>query len=70
MTDDMQREAFAPYLWHDGKAGDANIVRFDGADVVGVARIDKESTRLQLIRFHNNALREAIRHMREQEDKE
>lgn len=42
-----------PYHWQDGTAGDANIVTYDGEDVVGVMRVDDPIWRRFIIEQHN-----------------
>lgn len=61
-----QAAALAPHetydrrFWQDGRAGSANIVTYDGSDVRGVAYVEFDETRAELIAQHNKVVRAAL----------
>ena len=48
------------YHWQDGQAGNANIVTYNGEDIVGVMYVEDEKLRKIIIEKHNDYLKRSI----------
>jgi hypothetical protein len=46
--------------WETGIAGEANIVRYNGEDIVGIARVDDTANKERIVMLHNLGLMRSL----------
>ncbi|QVD49226.1 hypothetical protein LUCX_156 [Xanthomonas phage vB_XciM_LucasX] len=54
------KESYNPHFWHDGLAGPANIVTYNGEDIRGVSYVADDRARRLIIEKHNKIVRELM----------